>query len=335
MEGMPGATRNDSSGGDAAIVSQVGFRSFDGHSDINALLWTPPNILAHQLRAIIQIAHGMEEYIGRYEEFARFLCSQGFAVCAHDYIGHGGSVADESELSCIPARQGKHILLEDMHTLHMHMKARLPENLPYILFGHSMGSFLVRSYITHYPEHLDAVIICGTGQQPPALSKMGNLLARFLAAVRGEEYRSTFLDNMGVGAYSKRIDNPRTSFDWLSVDEAVVDAYIADPLCGVLFTVGGYAALTDLTGEIASAASAEKVPKDLPVFLIAGALDPVGDFGKGVEQVADQLRNAGVLSVDVKLYDGLRHEILNEPSRQEVYRDVVEWIEGTLCRESM
>ena len=177
-------------------------------------------------------------------------------------------------------------------------------------------------------------LICGTGQQPLVLSKAGNALARFLAKTKGADYRSKLLDGMGVGAFAKQIENPRTPHDWVCTDPAVVDAYIADELCGAMFSVGGYATLTDLTGEVVSPSCAAKVPKGLPVLFVAGAEDPVGACGKGVRAAANLLRRAGVQDVEVKLYEGMRHEILNEPGRAQVYTEVVGWIEEHACQST-
>jgi alpha-beta hydrolase superfamily lysophospholipase len=149
-----------------------------------------------------------------------------------------------------------------------------------------------------------------------------------MARTRGETYRSKFIDNMGAGAYGKQIENARTNLDWLSTDEAVVDAYIADELCGFMFTVGGYATLLDLTAEVVTPACAASVPKDLPIFLVAGDGDPVGEMGKGVRAAAQLLRDAGVQVVDEKIYPGMRHEIHNEIGRDQVYDDLATWIES-------
>ena len=320
----------------AVAVAPIGFLSHDGTSTIKGLVWEPARVRGGRRkppRGVIQIAHGMVEHVGRYDEFARFLVGHGFVVCAADHIGHGKSVSSADELGCLPP-DGKEILIEDVHELRKTVTARYSRQTPYILFGHSRGSFIVRAYLARHGEDVAAAVICGTGQQPLVLSKAGNALARFLAKTKGPAYRSTLLDNMGVGAFAKQIENPRTSTDWISTDPAVVDAYIADELCGAMFSVGGYATLTDLTGEVVSPSCAAKVPKDLPVLFIAGAEDPVGGNGKGVQAAAELLRRAGVQDVEVKLYDGMRHEILNEPGRAQVYTDVVTWIEEHACQST-
>lgn len=311
----------------AVKTGRIGYRSSDGKTQIRALTWEPEKNPGIAPAGIVQIVHGMSEHVERYDEFARYLVSRGYIVCANDHIGHGESVADPSEWGCLPSVGGKEVLINDVHELRKTVASRYARQTPYIMFGHSMGSFIVRAYLARFAEGLAAAVICGTGQQPLLLSKFGNLVARRIAASKGDAYKSTFLDGLGAGSFAKKIDNPRTEFDWISTDDAVVDAYIADESCGVMFSAGGYATLTDLTGEVVTAAAAGAVPADLPLLFIAGALDPVGDMGKGVERAVEQYRRAGVETVDLKLYEGMRHEILNEPGRAEVYADVADWID--------
>lgn len=322
----------------------ISFPSSDGESTIRGYVWTPAPAAgaapgtgaapaAPVPRGIVQLVHGMAEHVGRYDDLARHLVKCGFVVCGDDHIGHGRSVSDPSKLGCLPPK-GKEFLIEDEHQLRSLVSARFPSQTPYIMYGHSMGSFITRAYLARHGEGLAGAVLCGTAQQSLALSRIGHALARILGFFRGDDYRSSFLDGMGAGAYSKQIENARTPFDWLCTDPAVVDAYMADELCGFMFSVGGYAALTDLTGEIATKACASKVPKDLPLFFIAGDQDPVGDCGAGVRAVAEQLIDAGVRDVQLKLYPGMRHEIHNEPGRAQVYGDVVEWMEVHACKNA-
>lgn len=309
----------------------IGFLSHDKATQIKGLIWTPEGVGGAAPRGIVQIVHGMAEHIDRYDDFARFLAGQGYVVCAHDHIGHGKSVSSPEQYGCLPVQGGKDILIEDVHELRKTVAARYARQIPYILFGHSMGSFVVRAYLARYAEGLAAAIICGTGQQPLMLSKGGNFLARRIAASQGEDFKSPLLHRRGAGAYSRQIVDARTEFDWISTDPAVVDAYAADERCGFVFSAGGYATLTDLTDEIATHACAAKVPHDLPVLFVSGADDPVGRCGKGVRAAADQLRRAGVVNVDVVLYEGMRHEILNEPEHERVYAEIVQWIGEHAC----
>ena len=323
---------------DSQFSIPLDFTSHDGRTRINAKVWTSSafgtgpgdqHVAADAVvkpKGVVQIVHGMSEYIDRYDDFAEFLVGRGYVVCAEDHIGHGKSAADATEFGHMPAHGGKDILIGDVHTLRR-MVSELFPGVPYIMYGHSMGSFIVRAYIARHGEGLAACVLSGTGNVPANLSKAGRSLARFLASVRGERHRSKLIDGMGAGGYGKQIENARTQLDWLSTDDAVVDAYIADDLCGFMFTVGGYATLLDLTAEVVTTACASKVPKDLPVLFVAGDKDPVGDFGKGIEAAAALLRDAGVKDVTCKLYAVMRHEIHNEKGHERVYNDIAQWVD--------
>ena len=307
--------------------TEIGYRSHDGMSQIHALLWLPRKGAIVAPRAIVQLVHGLAEHIDRYDDFACFLAGCGYVVCANDHIGHGKSVSEASQRGCLPLEDGAHVMLEDVHELRKLIAGRYAQQTPYFLFGHSMGSFIVRVYLSRHAEGLAGAIICGTAQQPALVSAGGQRLACMIARTKGVDYRSGFLHKMGAGSYSKAIDNARTPFDWLSTDPAVVDAYIADEACGFMFSAGGYAALTSLTGEMVSKDCVSLIPRNLPLFFIAGADDPVGACGKGVRAAVEQLRQAGVEHLECKLYDGMRHEILNEPDHARVYDDVAAWLE--------
>ncbi|MCL2889543.1 MAG: lysophospholipase [Eggerthellaceae bacterium] len=311
-------------------VTKLGFLSHDGATQVKALMWAPINGKGTSPKAVIQLAHGMEEHIFRYIEFANYLAQQGFVVCGADMIGHGRSVASPERISCIPLAEGKDILIEDAHELRKTATARFSRKTPYFVFGHSMGSLLMRAYIASYGEGLSGAILSGTSQEPLAKISAANALAKMIARSKGEDYKSEFLESLVVGAFNKGIASPRTKLDWLCTDEAVVDAYIEDSWCGVPFSAGGHATLTDIAKEAASASCAAKVPKNLPLFFFSGALDPVGKCGAGVEKSAEMLRRAGLTRVDLKLYEGMRHEAINEPGKKQVFSDVVEWVESVL-----
>lgn len=303
----------------------IAFASADGRSTIDARLWMPSN---GQPVAIVQLVHGMAEHVDRYADFARFLTEAGFGVCAENHIGHGASAPSVEELGHMPP-EGKGILIADVHTLRTSMQASY-EGVPYFLFGHSMGSFITRAYLARHGAGLAGAVICGTGNQPLALSKAGHALAMMLCRLKGADYRSPLLDSMGAGGFGKAIENPRTPLDWISTDPAVVDAYLADEMCGQMFSVGAYATLTSLTGEVVTLECARKVPPALPLLFVAGAQDPVGDCGKGVRAAADLARRAGSQDVRLTLYEGMRHEILNEPGKARVYEDVLAWLKEQL-----
>ena len=320
---------------DTIVSVPFSYLSSDGRSRVNAKVWmdvafgsldTPGN---ESPRAIVQIVHGMSEHIDRYDDFARYLVGRGFVVCAEDHIGHGGTALDPESYGHMPINGGKLILLSDVHALRQRVSECF-SGVPYVMYGHSMGSFIVRSYIARRGAGLAACVLSGTGNVPAALSNCGRLIARALAKVRGESYRSAFIDKLGAGGYGSKIKNARTNLDWLSRDDSVVDAYIADERCGFMFTVGGYSTLLDLTAEVVSKKCAASVPKDLPVLFVAGSGDPVGDMGKGVQAAARLLRDAGVCRVDEIIYQDMRHEIHNEIGHERVYDDIASWIEGRI-----
>ncbi len=315
------------------VSSSVGFLSKDGVSQVKGTIWKAAAKGAStqaQPRGVIQLVHGMSEHIGRYDDFARYLARAGFVVCGHDHVGHGRSAASEDDLGHIPVEGGKEIMIEDVHELRRIVTSRYARTVPYILFGHSMGSFIAYAYLARHGEGVAGGVICGTGRMPTAVSRMGNVLARFVARTKGERCRSSLLHSLGAGGFSKKIDSPRTANDWICTDAAVVDAYDADPLCGQMFTAGGYATLTDLAHEVATSACASAIPKDLPLLFIAGDGDPVGDFGAGIAKAERLVRDAGVRDVEVIVYPGMRHEILNEPEHERVYRDVLAWVESRI-----
>ena len=206
--------------------------SSDGTSQLRVLLWIP-YLPENELKGIVQTVHGMEEHIDRYDEFARFLARNGFVVGAHDHVGHGKSVSDVRDLGHITLDQGDAVLVNDVDRVRRALFEQFSD-LPYFIFGHSMGSFVTRVYLSEHAKGVQGAIICGTGNQPALLARSGNLLAHTIGTVMGERYKSKVLDSMGAGGFARAIENPRTPLDWISVDPAVVDAYIDDPLCGVM-----------------------------------------------------------------------------------------------------
>ena len=259
------------------------FPSADGRTAIHAVEWHP----AGEPAGILQIAHGVAEYALRYEPFARFLNAHGFLVVANDHLGHGESVAEGAPRLYFGEKGSWQHVVDDMYTLRCRTGEAYPE-LPYFIMGHSMGSFLTRTYLIRYPGTVKGAILMGTGQNPDAMLVGGKALASVLARKVGRENASDVVEKLAFGTYNKAFAPNRTGYDWLSVSEENVDAYIADEMCGAMFSAGGYATLTDLTGEVASPSCAAKVPKDLPVLFVSGAEDPVGACGKGVHQEARQ-----------------------------------------------
>lgn len=274
-------------------------------------------------RAVVQLVHGIAEHIARYDHFARFLAENGFVVAAEDHMGHGGSIGENDVKGYFSG--GWMTAVADVKRLQEHMKAEYPE-LPYCILGHSMGSFLLRTYLYTYPGSIDGAIISGTAWQPAAMLK-GGLAACKLEALRvGERRTSPVLAKMMFGAYNKPFEPVRTKNDWVCSDPAVVDAYTADPLCGFDATVG---LARDLLAGIEMNQKREnllKMDQQLPVLFVSGGKDPVGGMSKGVLQCIDAFKRAGMRKITIRLYPEGRHEMLNEVNREEVYQDILSWL---------
>lgn len=276
-------------------------------------------------KAVIVIAHGMAEHSGRYDHFARFLCENGFAVYMNDHAGHGRSAQIKGHFA---DKDGWECVVKDLNALTDQAVERHP-GLPVFLMGHSMGSFLSRSFIVRYGGRLAGCVICGTMGANPGVP-VGRAVAAAQIRLMGPRSSGRRISRLTSAGYNKRIENPVNSSAWLSTDDAVCKAFEADPLSNFPFTAAGYRDLFTGLSEISSPEWAQKVPKDLPVFLIAGDQDPVGNYGEGPKQVAGWLRAAGVHNVQLKLYTGMRHEVLNEIGKEEVYQDVLGWLEGNM-----
>ena len=333
------------------------FTSFDKQHEVRALLWEADEGASSDAsddpaassssssssvypRGIVQILHGMAEHIERYRGFAEYCISRGFIVCGLDHVGHGKSVEGPHKHGVVPSN-GDIVFVEDAHQLRLLMQERFattgtlgaassstaePLELPYFMLGHSMGSFVLRNYLATYAGGVKAAVLCGTGHPSPLLSSAGSCIARILSALKGPEYRSPFLHNLSVGAYSQQIDNARTPQDWLSTDDSIVDEYIAAADCGYMFSTSGNIALTALTKTMVQSKTAEALPRDFPLLFIAGSDDPVGEKGASVKKAVDLYKNTGHKNVTLILYENKRHEVLNETNKEQVYSDVTDWL---------
>ena len=308
------------------LIKEYAFKSTSGLCNMFVESYVPdPEV---EIKGIVQISHGMAEHQSRYAPFARFLNTNGYVVFINDHLGHGKSIANYDELGYFGKRDGYIYLIDDMKKVNDIAREQYP-GLPVILFGHSMGSFLSRFYVEKYGNTVDGAIFCGTSGANPAVD-MGLAVIKAVTAAKGDHYRSQLINKLAFGSYNKRIKPARTDFDWLSTNKENVDKYIADPLCGFLFTTNGYRDLLKLLKVINRLEWYTSVRLDLPMLLISGEEDPVGNYGKGVKQVCDGLKDSKHENVEMKLYPGDRHEILNEQDRLDVYNDVLDWINKTL-----
>ncbi len=298
------------------------FASSNGRDRIRYYVYSPEE----SPKAILQISHGMCEYLTRYEEFIEYMVDRGFLVCGNDHLGHGGSAASQDELGYFASHHGWSCLVEDLHRLTVHIKKKYPD-LPYYLLGHSMGSFVARAYLVRYGRALDGAILCGTSGSNP-FAALGVLMAKLLSRVKGDHYRSRLLNDLMFQSYNSRYPDKRTSFDWLTREASTVDRYIQDPYCNFVFTANGFENLLSMLRYVSSRQWYASVPRDLPILLISGDMDPVGQYGRGVKQVFRRLKREGVMDLTIRLYEQGRHEILNETNRQDVYSDLMNWLEG-------
>lgn len=279
-------------------------------------------------RALLQLSHGMCEHIGRYEPFAAFLAEEGFVVFGNDHLGHGRSAAGPEDYGYFGVSEGWRSMVEDLQLLNTLIRTDFP-GLPCFLLGHSMGSFLARAYLARYGSSLAGAVICGTSGGNPFLP-VGRALTALTIRTKGERHRSPLINRLMFGQYNRRYTDRKTAFDWISRDREVVRQYMADDRCQFVFTAAGFRDLLSLLQWVSSPDWARQVPKTLPVFLISGDMDPVGDYGKGVQKVYDRLRKAGLADLQIRLYPGARHELLNETNRGEVFAAVRDWLNRRL-----
>ncbi len=309
------------------IKEEFYFDSRDGKSKLHAVKYMPDSDT--DIRCVVQIVHGMAEYIERYEEFAEFLTERGCVVTGEDHMGHGKSVGKSGKYGYFCEQDPATVLVRDVHRLKKTTQALYPE-VPYIIMGHSMGSFITRNYMFRYGTGISAAVIMGTGMQPQALLKVSKAVAGIQKLFCGPRHVSGLIDKLAFGSYNKRIRNPATPFDWLSRDAERVNKYISDSLCGFVFTANGFSTLFELISRLNKQENLERIPSSLPVLMVSGDADPVGDYGKGVQKAYESLQNAGLENITLKLYEGGRHELLNEINRDEVMQDVFRWMEETI-----
>ena len=297
----------------------------DGHK-LAYNLWLPsPNT---EIRAFLQILHGMAEYSDRYEKFARYLNKKGIAVFANDHRGHGAT-ASEDEIGWFAETGGWDRIADDAFELADFITSQYGATTTFLM-GHSMGSFLARTVMVKHPDFYTGVIIMGTGCGKGLVGKFGKMIAKHQIKKYGSKAAGKVMNNLAFGAYNKPFNPAITDFDWLSRDQKEVEKYIKDEKCGFLCTNGFFYDL--LTGiEVAnSRENAESLPKDLPLLIISGDMDPVGDFGKGVKKVYNLYANAGIVDVTLKLIPDARHELLNEINKKEIYEILSDWLEKHL-----
>lgn len=276
-------------------------------------------------KAVFQMVHGMAEYAERYEALASVMCAKGYAVYIHEHIGHGSTAKDIEHLGLFKDDEQEKVLIDDAHKMTEIAKKDFP-GLKINLFGHSMGSFVVRLCAAKYGQDYSSLVICGTGCTNPQVS-LGLKVLKVLRFFFGKDHKSKFIDKSSFGSYNDRWLPARTPYDWVSKNTKNVDAYVASPYCGFLFSVDGYKMLMEVNRDANSESTFSSTPKNLPILLVAGSDDPVGNYGKDIPIVCDQYKKAGVAECAYKLYEGCRHEILLDDCAEEVRSDIENFVE--------
>ncbi len=272
---------------------------------------------------IVQIIHGMQEYTGRYENFRGYLEGKGIKTAAQDLMGHGPAALARGDLGYFP-EDWFHLVQEQIDFLEK-LKAEKPD-AKVIVLGHSMGSFAARTLAAVAGDLLDGLIIMGTAQMPSFIPNLGLTLAHAIVTFRGKRYQSKFLRKLALGNFNKPFEPAQTGVEWLSRDPEIQRRYLADPLCNFLPTASMFQGIFQGTAYICPEKNINKIPHDLPILLVSGAEDPVGEQGKAVNQLYAKMEKLGFSQVEKKLYPGMRHEILNEMGKEEVYQDIYQWI---------
>lgn len=301
------------------------FPSTDGKNVIHGVEWLPEGTP----KAVLMISHGVGEHILRYASFARFLTERGFVVAGHDHLGHGGSVAADAPRLYFGPKGSWQYVVDDLYARRKLVAERYP-GVPCFLMGHSMGSFLARTYLIRYPGTVHGAILMGTGQMPAAMTAAARTVAAAEVRRVGEAVPSPRMEQLAFGGYNKQFAPNRTTCDWLSVSQENVDRYLADPLCGGTPTAGLFREMLGGIAFISKLENLKRMNLNTPIFFVSGAEDPVGENGKGVRRAYRNFQKAGVRDVELKLYPGLRHEILNEYCSADVAADLAAWLEAHL-----
>lgn len=306
------------------LTTNFTFLSNDGKTVVHAVKWTPDS---GKYKAVLQITHGMVEYIERYTSFAEFLTENDYMVVGHDHIGHGQSVESKEDWGYFCEGNPSDVLIEDIHKLRTLIQEENPD-VPYFLLGHSMGSFMLRKYLAFHNENLRGAIIMGTGFIPGNMTSLALKLTSIVSKLRGTKHRSKLIQSLAFGADYKGFDmtGEKPEDSWLTKDVEIVNQYYNEPRCTYMFTVNGYRGLFEAVNFSCNPENAAKIPKKLPLFIVSGQQDPVGGLGKGVMDVYEMYKTAGIADLTYKLYENDRHEILNETDRQVVYSDLLAWM---------
>jgi len=308
---------------------QFTFLSSNGKTNIHAIICWPKD---GKYIGVIQIIHGMYEYIERYLPFIEYLTSKGFIAVGHDHLGHGESINSKEDLGYFGEPNPVEFLIRDIHALRLGTQKQY-KNLPYFMCGHSFGSYLLRDYIILYSKGLNGAIVIGTGYVEPCKNLFGINFCKLISSFKGSHHRSRLIKklSMETGPYLKYDLTKKDIYNsWISRDPEIVKKYNSDEKCNFEFTINGFIGLTESTEYCCDPINIAKIKKDLPILFVSGDCDPVGDNGEGVKKSYEMMKAVGILDVTMKLYENMRHEVLNELNRNEVYEYIYSWLNEKL-----
>ena len=292
---------------------------------LHFVLWKDDTV---EPKAVVQLSHGMCEYVKRYDEMAVAMAEAGYVVCGNDHLGHGETAADSDELGFIADKDGFRYMVKDLRKVTEYIQKRFP-GLPVVMYGHSMGSFLARKYAADYKDGIAAYVFSGTGGPNPA-SGVGLKLIDVISRFKGEHHRSNLMTKIAFGKYTEKYEDAKTGYEWVTSDPEKLEEYLHDPFCMYLFTLSAYRDLMSVLSEVSEDGWAGKLRKELPYLLVSGDMDPVGDYGKGVKTVYDRMKAAGCAKAECRLLAGIRHEPHNEKNRKDFYRETIAWIDRAI-----
>lgn len=290
---------------------------------LHCISWEPDG----EPLATLQIVHGMIEYADRYDQTAEYFAARGFAVVAHDHPGHGSTAESDDDLGYIPRDGGSELMAECVHLVTEYIADKYP-GVPHFILGHSMGSFITRRYLTKYGKEVDGAIIVGTGNQKRSTLAAARAVTSIVSKFKGERYRSPLITRLAFGSYNKRCGDDESRDAWICSDKELMKVHDADKYATFMFTAAGYGVLFDTLTFLARKTDFENIPKELPILVMAGTEDPVGAYGREPSAFAKQCTDAGIADVVLKLYEGDRHEILNETDKEKVWEDLFVWLKA-------
>lgn len=306
-------------------MQKENFLSADQKTKIGLTVWRPEK----EPTAVVQLVHGMAEFSERYAGFADFLTSKGIVVAAHDHLGHGESIRIPEDYGHFSNEKGINLLLEDISFVNQRFQEEY-SHLPYFILGHSMGSFLLKSYLGKYPTSLDGAILMGSGWHAALEMRAAEMLSSVIGLLYGKKHRSQFIDNLAFGGYNKKFEPADTTKDWLTRDKTEVAKYLQDKRTQFIFTTAAYNDLFKAIRMGSEKKQLRNIQEGLPLLVISGTADPVGNQAKGVRKLAKRLSSETGNPVEVRLYEDARHELLNEINRQEVFQDIYQWLKKNI-----